>query len=199
MKIENLTDDQKYKCFIEFKTRCYFFYRTYRINKILFEENMEAYNELDSPKFINNALVDHLLLQLHLITDSATFGKTEDKNLSVFFFLEWDWADHVKNRLSELANKLKQFVTFDQKKNPRHKLLAHWDVETILNGTEPLGAFKYGDEIAFFENLNEFIQVIQKAMRYQANWDILTDKKADETRFLEILKANTDSNSIKNG
>ena len=193
MKIENLTDDQKYKCFIEFKTRCYFFYRTYQINRVLFEENMEAYNDLDSPKFINNALVDHLLLQLHIITDPANFGESLDKNLSVFFFIEWDWEVEVKDKLSELAKKLKKFVTFKRNKNPRHKLLAHWDVETIFKGTEPLGAFKLGQEMDFFKNLNEFIQVMQKAMGYQENWDILTDKKADETKLLDILKSNTNS------
>lgn len=196
MKIENLTDDQKYKCYIEFKTRCYFLYRTYQINKVLFEENTEIYNDLDSPRLINDSLVDHLLLQFHIITDSANFGKS-DKNLSVFFFLEWDWEADVKYKLSELAQKLKKFVTFKRNKNPRHKLLAHWDVATILHGTEPLGAFKLGDEIDFFKNLNEFIQVMQKAMGHQESWDIFTDKKADETKLLEIIKSNTSSNCFK--
>jgi hypothetical protein len=111
MKIESLTDDEKYKCIDEFKTRCYFFYRTYRINKVLFEENIEVFNglDLDSPKFINDALVDHLLLQFHIITDPATFGES-DKNLSVFFFLEWGWEPDVKEKLKELSNNLKAFV-----------------------------------------------------------------------------------------
>ena len=190
MKIENLTDEEKYKCFIEFKTRCYFFYRTYQINKVLFEENTDVYNDLDSTKLINNVLVDHLLLQLHIITDPANFGKS-DKNLSVFFFLEWAWEIDVKDKLSELAQKLKKFVHFKRDKNPRHKLLAHWDVETILNVTEPLGAFQLGDEIDFFKNLNEFIQVMEKAMGYQEEWDIFTDKMADETKFLKIIKSGT--------
>ena len=190
MKIGNLTDEEKYKCVIEFKTRCYFFYRTYQINKVLFEENMDVYNDLASPKFINNALIDHLLLQLHLITDPAKFGKS-DKNLSVFFFLEWAWEIDVKGKLSELAEKLKKFVNFEQDKNPRHKLLAHWDVATILKVTEPLGAFKLGEEIDFFKNLNEFIQVMEKSMGYQEEWDILTDKMADETILLKIIKSGT--------
>ena len=190
MKIANLSDEEKYKCVKEFKTRCYFFYRTYQINKVLFEENMDVYNDLVSPNFINNVLVDHLLLQLHIITDPANFGKS-DKNLSVFFFLEWAWEIDVKDKLSELAQKLKKFVNFKRDKNPRHKLLVHWDVATILNGTEPLGAFQLGDEIDFFKNLNEFIQVMQKAMGYQEKWDIFTDKMADETKLLKIIKSGT--------
>jgi hypothetical protein len=189
MKIENLTDEEKYKCFIEFKTRCYYVYRTYQINKVLFEENEDVYNNLESPKFINNALIDHFLLQLHLITDPVNFGKSEDKNLSVFFFLEWAWKIDVKDKLSELAQKLKYFVNFERDKNPRHKLLAHWDVATILNVTVPLGAFHIGEEINFFKNLNEFIQVMGNAMGYQEDWDIFTDKKADETKFLNIIKS----------
>jgi hypothetical protein len=188
MKIENLTDEEKYKCVMGFKTRCYFFYRTYQINKVLFEENTDVYNDLDSPKLINSVLVDHILLQFHIITDPANFGKT-DKNLSVFFFLEWAWENDIKDKLSELAQKLKKFVHFKRDKNPRHKLLAHWDVETILNVTEPLGTFQIGDEIDFFENLNEFIQVMEKAMGYQEEWDIFTDKMADETKFLKIIKS----------
>jgi hypothetical protein len=190
MKIENLTDEEKYKCFKEFKIRCYFLYRTYQINKVLFEENPDVYNDLDSPKIINNVLVDHLLLHLHIITDHANFGKS-DKNLSVFFFLEWAWEIDVKDKLSKLAQKLKKFVNFKRDKNPRHKLLAHWDVATILNVTEPLGAFQLGDEIDFFKNLNEFIQVMQKAMGYQGEWDILNDEMADETKFLKIIKSGT--------
>jgi len=64
-------------------------------------------------------------------------------------------------------------------------------VATILNVTEPLGAFQLGDEIDFFKNLNEFIQVMQKAMGYQEEWDILTDEMADETKFLKIIKSGT--------
>jgi len=189
MKIENLTADQKSKCYIEFKTRCYYVYRTYQINRVLFEENenTEKYPDLDCLKFINNALIDHILLQLHIITDKANFGKS-NKNLSVFFFLEWNWEIDVKRKLSELAQNLKKFVTFKHNKNPRHKLLAHWDVETILMEAEPLGSFRIGEEIDFFKNLNQFIQIMQEAMGLQDSWDILTEKKADEIKLQEILK-----------
>ena len=190
--MKTLQIDQKDICVAEFKTRCYFVYRTYQITKIVFGENKEIFNDLESPKIINDSLIDHILLQFHIITDSACFGKS-DKNLSVFFFLEWDWEDEIKNKLSELAKKLKDFVTFEKNKNPRHKLLAHWDVETILNGSEPLGAFEQGAEMDFFENLNEFIQTMQKTIGHQDDWDILTDKKADEIELIKIIKKNTDS------
>jgi hypothetical protein len=64
-------------------------------------------------------------------------------------------------------------------------------VATILNVTEPLGAFQLGDEIDFFKNLNEFIQVMQKAMGYQEKWNIFTDKMADEIKLLKIIKSGT--------
>jgi hypothetical protein len=85
MDLENLTDNEKLKCINEFKARCYWFYRTYRINRTLFEDNTDIFGDLESPKAVNNALVDYLLLQPHIITDPANFGK-KDKNLSVFFF-----------------------------------------------------------------------------------------------------------------
>lgn len=196
MDIKNLTKDERYKCFIEFKSRCYLLYRTYQINKVLFEENTEIYNDIDSPKLINGALVDHLLLQFHIITDPANFGKS-DKNLSVFFFLEWEWEADVEKKLYELAKKLKEFVTFEKNKNPRHKLLAHWDVATILKSSEPLGAFKDGDEVEFFNNLNEFIQIMHDAMGCQENWDIFTDERADEKLLLENIRFNSNPNYIK--
>lgn len=188
MKIESLTDEKKYTCVNEFKARCYLFYRKYQINKVLFEDNTDVYGDLESPKLINNALVDYLLLQFHIITDPANFGKT-DKNLSIYFFLEWPWEPDVKEKLSELSKKLKAFVQFERDKNPRHKLLAHWDVKTILDANEPLGAFSLGDEIEFFQNLNEFIKIMQKAMGYQEDWDIFTAERADEIDFLKIIKS----------
>ncbi len=77
----------------------------------MFEENLEIFSSLESPKALNNALVDYLLLQFHIITDPAKFGK-KDKNLSVFFFLEWSWEPEVKWKPKTLAQKLKEFVDF---------------------------------------------------------------------------------------
>jgi len=185
MEIENLTKNEKNKCIVEFKTRSYFVYRIYRTNKLLFEENMESYGNCDSLKFINNALVDHILLQFHIITDPANFKK--DKNLSVFFFLEWPWEQEVKSKLESLGHKLNTFVDFGRDKNPRHKLLAHWDVATILSVQEPLGSFPEGNEIEFFQNLNEFIQTMQKAMGHKDEWNILSDKKADGKDLLSVI------------
>ena len=196
MNIENLTLEEKYKCINEFKVRCYFLYRLYQINKVLFEDNTDIYNDLDSPKLINGTLIDTIILQFHIITDEASFGKN-DKNLSVFFFLEWPWESSVEEKLKSLAQGLKQFVDCKKNENPRHKLLAHWDVKTILTAKEPLGAFKLGEEINFFESLNEFIKVMQKSMGYSDKWDIFTDKKADEFKLLEIIKKGTEANEIK--
>lgn len=188
MDLENLTDDEKMKCISEFKTRCYWFHRTYRINRTLFEENLEIFGSLGSPKALNNALVDYLLLQFHIITDSAKFGKN-DKNLSVFFFLEWPWKPEVKEKLKTLAQKLKEFVDFKRKNNPRHKLLAHWDVATILSGSGALGAFTFGKEIEFFNNLNDFIETMSLSFGFQDEWTILSKTKADEGALVDIIKA----------
>lgn len=197
MDLENLTVNEKEKCIREFKTRCYWFHRTYRINRTLFENNTEIFGTLDSPKALNNALVDYLLLQFHIITDPANFGK-KDKNLSVFFFLEWSWEPDVKLKLETLAKKLKEFVDFKGKHNPRHKLLAHWDVATILTSTGPLGAFSVGQEIDFFKNLNDFIETMGNVFCFQDDWTILSDTKDDEDILVEIIKAGTNSMS-KNG
>lgn len=187
MEIKNLTLDEKYKCINEFKARCYFLYRLYKINKVLFEDNIDIYNNLDSPKLINGALIDHVLLQFHLVTEKANFNKT-DKNLSVFFFLEWSWESDVARKLNTLAEKLKKFVDFKKNENPRHKLLAHWDVTTILKAKEPLGSFPPGEEVDFFEDLNEFIKNIESSMGYNEKWDIFTEGNADEDKLLKIIK-----------
>jgi hypothetical protein len=193
MKIEKLTLDEKYKCINEFKTRCYFLYRLYRINKVLFEDNTEIYNDLTSPKLINGALIEHLLLQFHLVTDKANFGEI-DKNLSIFFFLEWSWKPDVETKLKALAGKLKFFVDFKKSENPRHKLLAHWDVATILKAKEPLGSFSLGDEVNFFDNLNEFIKIMQNSMGYSENWDMFTEEQADEIKLLRIIQSGSSNN-----
>jgi len=192
MDLENLTDDEKMKCISEFKTRCYWFHRTYRINRTLFEENLEIFGSLESPKALNNALVDYLLLQFHIITDPAKFGK-KDKNLSVFFFLEWSWEPEVKWKLKTLAQKLKEFVDYKRKDNPRHKLLAHWDVATILSGSWTLGGFTLGKEIEFFNNLNDFIETMSLSVGFQDEWTILSKTRADEDALVDIIKAGATS------
>jgi hypothetical protein len=61
----------------------------------------------------------------------------------------------------------------------------------ISNGIvtqEPLGSFPEGDGIEFFQNLNEFIQTMQKALGHQDEWNILSDEKADEKDLLDIIK-----------
>jgi hypothetical protein len=192
MNLENLTDDEKRKCISEFKTRCYWFYRTYRINQTLFENNLELFGSLESPKVLNNALVDYLLLQPHIITDTANFGK-RNKNLSVFFFLEWSWKPEVKRKLETLAQKLKKFVDFKSEDNPRHKLLAHWDVATIITSTGALGAFSVGEELEFFNSLNDFIETMINAIGFQYEWTILDDTRADEDVLVDIIKAGATS------
>jgi hypothetical protein len=197
MNLENLNDDEKRKCISEFKTRCYWFYRTYRINRTLFEKNPGVFGSLESPKFLNNALVDYLLLQPHIITDPANFGQ-KDKNLSVFFFLEWPWGPEVKLKLKTLAQKLKEFVDFKRKGNPRHKLLAHWDVETIISSSGALGGFPAGEELKFFDNLNDFIETMVNAVGFQDEWTILDDRRADEDVLVDIIRAGATS-MLKNG
>ena len=187
MDFDNLTLNEKTRCIDEFKTRCYWFYRIYKINKALFEENHELYGDLETPRFINNALVEYQLLQPHLITDQPTFGS--GRNLSVFFFLEWTWEPEVLGKLASLADKLKQFVDFKRKENPRNKLLAHWDVETILTTIGSLGSFRIGEEADFFENLNTFIETMVSAFGLQDDWTIMTDAKADEESMIKIIKA----------
>jgi hypothetical protein len=192
MNLENLTVDEKRKCISEFKTRCYWFYRTYNINRTLFENNLELFGSLESPKVLNNALVDYLLLQPHIITDPANFGK-RNKNLSIFFFLEWSWKPEVKRKLETLAQKLKKFVDFKSEHNPRHKLLAHWDVETIIASTGVLGAFSVGEELEFFNNLNDFIETMINAVGFQYEWTILDDARADEGILVDIIRAGATS------
>jgi hypothetical protein len=197
MDLESLTDNEKRKCINEFKTRCYWFYRTYRINRTLFENNTDSFGSLESPKVLNNALVDYPLLQFHIITDPAKFGK-KDKNLSVFFFLEWSWEPEVKLKLETLAQKLKEFVDFKRKDNPRHKLLAHWDVATILSSPGALGGFSVGKEVEFFNNLNDFIETMGIAVGFQDEWTMLSDTRADENVLVDIIKAGGNS-MRKNG
>lgn len=188
MNLENLTHNEKMKCIREFKARCYWFYRTYRIYKTLFENDREIFGSLESPKFLNNALVDYLLLQPHIITDPANFGK-KDKNLSVFFFLEWSWNPKVKLKLKTLAQKLKESVEFERKDNPRHKLLAHWDVGTIIASSGALGSFPAGKELEFFNNLNDYIETMANVFGFQDGWTILDDTRADEGVLFDIIKA----------
>jgi hypothetical protein len=191
MDLNNLTVCEKRKCISEFKAHCYYIYRTYKITSYLFDENANLFKSLKSPLFINDALVDHFLLQLHIITDSAGFGKT-DKNLSVSFFLQWSWEPEVRQKLKKLAEKLKKFVCFKPEENPRHKLLAHWDVKTIITNygkNEALGAFQEGEELEFFNNLEEFIEIMVKEFMLTDDWTILDDSQADEQQLLDIIKA----------
>ncbi len=95
----------------------------------------------------------------------------------------------MKLKLETLAQKLKEFVEFERKDNPRHKLLAHWDVATILSSPGTLGGFSVGKELEFFNNLNDFIETMAITVGFQDEWTILSDTKADEDVLVDIIRA----------
>jgi hypothetical protein len=97
--------------------------------------------------------------------------------------------------LEALAQKLKDFVDFERKDNSRHKLIAHWNVTTILSSHRALGGFSVGQEVDFFNNLNDFIETMGRVFCLQDDWTILSNTRADEDILVKIIK--TGSNSMK--
>ncbi len=177
------------KCVVvEFCKLCDWAYETWLHHRELFDNNPRAQELKQS--FAGDELArlsiisqEYSLLQIVKLHDRAVVsGKI---TLSLEYIMDYGaWSDATKQKLEPLYKKLNDFA--NQLRGARNKLLSHNDLATILGGAT-LGAFTKGDDEIYFQNLQEFVNIIHEEI-VGAPWpDFNNLAKNDVAAFLNLI------------
>ncbi len=129
----------------------------------------------------------YLLAQICKLTDPA---KTSGNfNLTTNYLIEYlPWPQNVKEELQSISLKLNSFRKYIV--DARNKILAHNDLNTIIEDNT-LGAFPVGEEKAFWDNLQSFVNVAY-GHYFGGIFPIDTTAIADADDLIEELKKSID-------
>lgn len=112
---------------------------------------------------LNVILINYLLLEFSKITDRATIQVKGDNiaNFTVDNLITCvNWPDKIMSSLEPLRKEVKTFRGYIE--NARHKLLAHYDKETFLNG-KVIGGFPLGENERFLSVLEKICDITHEA------------------------------------
>ena len=100
---------------------------------------------------------EYSLLQIIKLHDKAVMNGNITLGID-YVFTYGGWSDSVRDHLEALKNKLDGFA-FPLRGGVRNKILAHYDLQTIL-ARAPLGKFADGSDKKYFEDLQEFVNIV---------------------------------------
>jgi AbiU2 len=113
---------------------------------------------------LNNILADYFLLEVAKLTDPATsiVGKDSTReNFTVANLIETvEWSFDCLRQINELNDTVMSFRKHI--KLARHRLLAHYDKETVISGTS-LGGFPVGEDKKLLEALEQMCNLFHSA------------------------------------
>ena len=111
---------------------------------------------------INLMLIIHIVLDACKLGDPAhTFGRKDNENLSIDFFLRYSnfSADQAQyDCLKRRASALQNFIA--KLKPARDKLISHWDRKTVLSGIRGLGGADTDEWVHFWLDLQAFVAIL---------------------------------------
>lgn len=137
---------------------------------------------------------EHSLLQIAKLHDPAIQGK--NINLSIDYIISnGDWRPEVTMKLEQLRKQLDEFATLI--KPVRDKLYSHFDLDTILKG-EPIGGFPPGKDEEYFENLQEFANIVHQET-IGGIFPFTTNSFSDAEVVLRIITEWTENNKKLSG
>jgi AbiU2 len=173
---------------VEFCKLCGWAYETWLNHRELFDENARA-EELQK-SFAGDALArlsvisqEYSLLQVAKLHDSAVVsGKI---TLSIDYVVNYGaWSASVRSQLEALQTKLNAFGS--QLRGARNKSLSHNDFAAVVSGAT-LGAFQKGDDEAYFQTLQDFVNIVHSEV-VGGQWPFNDLVKNDVAAFLAVLK-----------
>ena len=127
---------------------------------------------------------EHSLLQIVKLHDKAVMNG--NITLGIDYVLAYGgWSDSVRPRLEKLAKELSRFAD-PLRQGVRNKILSHYDLATILAGA-PLGAFDKGADEKYFEDLQQFVNMVHGEV-IGGPWPFSNQVKNDVTAFLIRIK-----------
>lgn len=147
----------------EFCRLCGWAYEAWLNHRELFDDNPRATELRDSHvghAFARLSIVsqEYSLLQVVKLHDYAVVaGKV---TLSIDYVLTYGgWSDPILQKLKALAERLEGFAA--PLRSARNKVLSHNDLASVLSESQ-LGAFEKDADIAYFETLQEFVNVVHE-------------------------------------
>lgn len=107
---------------------------------------------------LNIVLIEYILLQLCKLTDlePTRVGNERPHNLTTNYILTLEWSPETLNGLKIKNDELKVFRS--KIVDARRKLIAHSDLRMHLESIG-LGSFSESDELAFWDALQEFVDL----------------------------------------
>lgn len=141
---------------------------SWRTRRELFEDNPRLPKPLPgvpaSYGFVRlgEILQEHAMLQLCKLHDKPVVDG--NVTLSIDYVLTYGgWDEPTNKRLERLATKLHSFARRKSLKDARTKTLQHNELAAVLLNA-PLGAFAQDQDVAYFENLEEFASIVSEVV-----------------------------------
>lgn len=140
---------------------CEHAHAVWRIHRVLFDDNPNKTALGNSPAgpamiHISEVSQEYMLLQIRKLHDPAV--QRDHATLGLDYVLRFGgWDALTSTRLQALKNDLDKFSS--QLREVRNRVLCHNDLEVLLKG-ETLGAFPAGEDILYFEKLQEFVNIV---------------------------------------
>lgn len=173
---------------IEFCKLCSWAHETWLNHKELFERNpIERKVQLSGAADVMSRLSiisqEYSLLQIVKLHDKAIVNG--NITLGIDYVIKYfAWDESTRKKLKELEIKLNNFSS--KIKSARNKCLSHNDLESILAG-ENLGEFQEGEDDAYFECLQEFVNIVHEE-KVGGLWPFDDLVKNDVEAFLSVLQ-----------
>lgn len=139
-------------------------YAVWRIHRVLFDENPNWNAIGNSPAgpgmiHISEVSQEYMLLQIRKLHDPAV--QREHATLGIDYIMRFGgWDAPMLARLKALKSDLDKFSL--QLRDVRNRILCHNDLEVHLKG-ETLGDFPLGEDIRYFEKLQEFVNIVHES------------------------------------
>ena len=172
---------------IKFCNLCNWAYEAWCTHRELFENNDIKDETIGKSKSFTIRLSiitqEYCLQQIAKLHDRAIMNNSI--NLSIDLIKRFgQWDEEEKDEVESLCNKLNELYV--KIKSARNKLIAHNDLETLMQD-KPLGEFPDNADLNYFETLQDLVNIVhEKWMGGPYPFNDLA--KTDVAEFLEIMK-----------
>ncbi|MBI5912780.1 MAG: hypothetical protein HY848_22855 [Betaproteobacteria bacterium] len=152
----------------------------------LFDENDRTERTIRKAKYFTERLAiitqEYTLLQICKLHDPAT--QKNSLNITIDYMVRFgDWGPHAEE-MHRIVSRLD--ALFENLKSARNKVLAHNDLEALMNSAT-LGAFPKGLDDQYFSALQELVNVVHTKW-FDGPYPFNDLAGADVDEFLYILE-----------
>lgn len=156
-----MNTEELQRSFRAFREQCIWIRCCYNTYAALYESGSEVRDVLSTVANIffsdlNRILIEYCWLQMCKITDSSTSSGRENLTVEHINSLLRS-SSLMTDEISQHSDGLRQYRNLIEK--GRHRLLAHLDKESVMNGL-PIGEHDQKDIAAFFENLQGYVDAV---------------------------------------